>query len=138
VTEAGAARVAAELAVRNVISRIAILADQGGLDEYVDQFTEDGVWDFPPAPRRGRSDIRVGAEARRAEVVSGPGSATRHVITNVAVRVEDADHAVADSYFVFLQNTTTSPTILNMGAYHDSFVREGPVWRLARREITLG
>jgi uncharacterized protein (TIGR02246 family) len=130
--------VEAELAIRNVIARIAILADQGDLDEYVEQFTEDAVWDFPGAPRHGRADIRAGAEARRAEGTTGPGTSTRHLITTVTVRVGHADRATADSYFMFLQNTTTSPTIFNMGAYHDSFVRDGHVWRLARREITLG
>jgi 3-phenylpropionate/cinnamic acid dioxygenase small subunit len=138
VSESVSAGVEAELAIRNVIARIAILADQGDLDEYADQFTQDAVWDFPNAPRHGRVDIRAGAEARRAEGTTGPGTSTRHLITTVAVRVDHADRATADSYFVFLQNTTTSPTIFNMGAYHDSFVRDGLVWRLARREITLG
>jgi 3-phenylpropionate/cinnamic acid dioxygenase small subunit len=138
VTEPDSARVAAELEIRNVIARIAILADQGELDDYIDQFTEDAVWAFPAAPRRGRADIRAGAEARRAEGITGPGTATRHLITTVAVRLDEADRAVADSYFAFLQNTTTSPTIFNMGAYHDTFVHQGDVWRLARREITIG
>jgi 3-phenylpropionate/cinnamic acid dioxygenase small subunit len=138
VTETGFDRVAAELGIRNVISRIALLADQGDLDEYIEQFTEDAVWALPTAARHGRADIRAGAEARRAEGTTGPGTATRHVITTVVVRVDHADRATADSYFVFLQNTTTSPTIFNMGAYHDTFVREGDAWRLARREITIG
>ncbi|HVB93155.1 MAG TPA: nuclear transport factor 2 family protein [Acidimicrobiales bacterium] len=137
-TEPDVARVAAESEIRNLIARIAILADQGDLDEYIEQFTEDAVWAFPTAPRHGRADIRAGAEARRADGTTGPGTATRHLITTVAVRVDDADSAVADSYFVFLQNTTTSPTIFNMGAYHDTFVHQGNAWRLARREITLG
>ncbi len=137
-TDVSTAKVAAELEIRNVISRIAILADQGDLDEYADQFTQDSVWALPAAPRHGRADIRAGAEQRRAEGVTGPGSATRHVITTVAVSVDDADTAVADSYFVFLQNTTASPTILNMGVYHDTFVREANAWRLARREISFG
>jgi 3-phenylpropionate/cinnamic acid dioxygenase small subunit len=72
------------------------------------------------------------------EGTTGPGTATRHLITTVAVRVDYADRATADSYFVFLQNTTTSPTIFNMGAYHDTFVHQGDAWRLARREITIG
>jgi uncharacterized protein (TIGR02246 family) len=138
VTDEVTARVAAELAIRNVIARIAILADQGDLDEYADQFTEDSVWAFPGAPRHGRADIRAGAEARRADGITGPGTATRHVITTVTVRVDRPDVAVADSYFVFLQNTQTAPTIFNMGVYHDSFVLDGDVWRLARREITMG
>jgi uncharacterized protein (TIGR02246 family) len=138
VTEENLARVVAELEIRNLISRIAILADEGSLDEYADQFTEDSVWALPTAPRHGRADIRAGAEARRSEGMTGPGSASRHVISNISVRVEGPDVAVADSYFMFLQNTLVLPTILNIGAYHDRFVRQGDAWRLARREITFG
>ena len=46
-TDALVARTAAELKIRNLIARIALLADQGDLDEYVDQFTEDALWGFP-------------------------------------------------------------------------------------------
>ncbi len=137
-TDALVARTAAELKIRNLIARIALLADQGDLDEYVDQFTEDAVWAFPTGPRQGRDDIRAGAEERRAGGVTGPGSNTRHVITTVSVALGEEDDATADSYFLFYQNTTTAPTLFNMGHYHDTFARQGEVWRLARRDITLG
>jgi 3-phenylpropionate/cinnamic acid dioxygenase small subunit len=137
-TDALVAQTAAELKIRNAIARIALLADQGDLDEYVDQFTEDSLWAFPNGPRQGRADIRAGAEERRAGGVTGPGSATRHVITTVSVRVDSEDSATADSYFLFYQQTTTAPTLFNMGHYHDTFTRQGDVWRLARRDITLG
>jgi uncharacterized protein (TIGR02246 family) len=132
------AQTAAELKIRNVIARLALLADQGDLDEYVDQFTEDSLWGFPGGSRQGRNDIRAGAEERRAGGVTGPGSNTRHVITTVSVHVDGDDTATADSYFLFYQNTTTAPTLFNMGHYHDTFTRQGDVWRLARRDITLG
>jgi len=127
-----------ELEVRSVIARLAILADQGDLDEYVDQFTEDAVWNFPGGSRVGRADIRAGAEERRAGGVTGPGSNTRHVITTLAVTVEGRDRASSDCYFLFYQNTTTTPTLFNMGWYHDVLVREGDRWRLQRRDITMG
>jgi 3-phenylpropionate/cinnamic acid dioxygenase small subunit len=127
-----------ELAVRSAIARLAILADQGDLDEYVDQFTEDATWNFAGGARVGRKDIRIGAEERRAGGVTGPGSNTRHVITTVAVAVEGGGRATADCYFLFYQNTTTTPTLLNMGWYHDVFVKEGDRWRLQRRDITMG
>jgi uncharacterized protein (TIGR02246 family) len=132
------AETAAELQIRNLIARIAFLADQGELDEYVDQFTEDAVWDFPNGPRHGRADILAGAEVRRADKITGPGSHTRHVITTVSVQVLSDDAATSDSYFLFYQNTTSTPTLFNMGHYHDKFAREDGVWRLARRDITLG
>jgi uncharacterized protein (TIGR02246 family) len=137
-TDARVAQTAAELKIRNLIARIALLADQGDLDEYIDQFTEDAVWSFPGAPRHGRADIRTGAEERRATAVTGPGSNTRHVLTTISVQVDGDEAATADSYFLFYQNTTTAPTLFNMGHYKDTFTRQGDVWRLARRDITLG
>jgi 3-phenylpropionate/cinnamic acid dioxygenase small subunit len=131
-------KLAAELEIRNLISRLAILADQGDLDEYIEQFTVDAVWAFPEAERRGRADIRAGAEERRAGGTTGPGTDTRHVITTVTVVVDEAGTATADSYFLFFQSTTTSPVLFNMGWYHDAFAREDDRWRLARRDITIG
>jgi uncharacterized protein (TIGR02246 family) len=131
-------RVAAELEIRNLIARLAILADQGDLDEYIEYFTEDAAWEFPGGERTGRGDIRAGAVERRAQGMTGPGSNSRHVITTVAVTVDGSEVASADSYFLFFQKTTTAPTLFNMGWYHDTFVRQTGRWRLARRQITFG
>jgi 3-phenylpropionate/cinnamic acid dioxygenase small subunit len=70
--------------------------------------------------------------------VTGPGSNTRHVLTTISVQLDGEEAATADSYFLFYQHTTTAPTLFNMGHYHDTFTRHGDVWRLARRDITLG
>jgi uncharacterized protein (TIGR02246 family) len=134
----GLARVVAELEIRNVIARVAHLADYGDLEEYASLFTEDGSWEYPGGPRRGRADILAGARERRSQKVTGPGSATRHVITTLAVHVADATTAIADSYWLFWRDTTTAPVLFNMGHYHDVVCREGGAWRIARREITLG
>jgi uncharacterized protein (TIGR02246 family) len=131
-------RVAAELEIRNVIARVAQLADHGDLEEYAGLFTEDGSWEYPGGPRRGRADILAGARERRSQRVTGPGSATRHVITTLAAQVEDAATATADSYWLFWRDTATSPVLHNMGHYHDVLRREDGVWRIARRVITLG
>ncbi len=56
----------------------------------------------------------------------------------MAVHVEDAPTATADSYWLFWRDTTTAPVLFNMGHYHDVVRREGGAWRIARREITLG
>ena len=132
------ARIRDELEIRNLIARVAQLADYGDVEEYASLFTEDGSWEFPGAPLHGRAGILAGARERRRQQVTGPGSATRHLITTVAVRVEDATTAVADSYFQFWRDTATSPALFNMGHYHDVLRREDGAWRIARREITLG
>ncbi len=127
-----------ELAIRNQVAKLAHAADHGALDEYIEFFTEDASWEMPEAPRRGRADIRAGAEERRRAGLTGPGSASRHVITTLAVEVTGQDHAVADSYFIFFRQTTTNPTIFNVGHYHDDFRFVDGHWRLHRRLITIG
>jgi uncharacterized protein (TIGR02246 family) len=138
VPDDGIARIAAELEIRNLIARVAQLADHGDLEEYASLFTEDGSWEFPGGPRHGRADILAGARERRRQKVTGPGTATRHVITTLAVQVADATTAIADSYWLFWRDTATSPALVNMGHYHDVVRHEAGAWRIARREITLG
>jgi 3-phenylpropionate/cinnamic acid dioxygenase small subunit len=127
-----------ELAIRNLVARIAHAADHGAIDEYIEFFTEDASWEMPDAPRWGRAEIRAGAEERRRTGLTGPGSASRHVITTLAVDLAGQDSALADSYFIFFRQTTTNPTIFNMGYYHDHFRFVDDNWRLARRVITIG
>lgn len=126
-----------DLAIRNLIARIAQVADTGGADEYAQCFTADGRWDMPGAPRRGRADIQRGSQARRDAGEIGPGSATRHMVNTIVVDI-DGDAARASSYFQFFDQTTTTPRLRLVGQYDDRFVRTGDGWLLDHRRITLG
>jgi uncharacterized protein (TIGR02246 family) len=126
-----------ELAVRNLVARVAQYADGPDVDAYVALFTTDAVWDMPGAPRQGHAEIRAGSEERRAAGQIGPGSNTRHVVSTMAVTV-DGDLAVADSVWQFYVDTNTAPKLQLMGTYHDECLRVGTEWRLARRQITIG
>ena len=127
-----------ELAIRNNLARLALLADGGDLGEYVDLFTADAVWDVPGSPpKQGRDEIRTGAHERRDSGMTGPGSNTRHLISTIAVAV-DGDEARAESIFQFLAETTTAPRVQLMGHYADRWVRSADGWQLADRKITFG
>ena len=126
-----------ELAVRNVVARLAQYADGPDIDAYVALFTPDAVWDMPGAPRTGHAQIRAGSEERRAAGQIGPGSATRHVVSTTTVRVHE-DHAVADSVWQFYVDTDKAPRLQLIGTYHDELVRVGHEWKLAHRQISIG
>jgi 3-phenylpropionate/cinnamic acid dioxygenase small subunit len=136
----------ADAEIRNVLARIAQLADTGDLDEYLTLFVDDAVWSMPDNPaigmlaneRRGHAEIRAGAEERRASGLQGPGTQTRHVLTTTAVSVERDDRATARSYFLFFESTTTQPLVRTMGQYDDVMVRGERGWQLAHRTITVG
>jgi len=134
-----------ELEIRNVIGRLAQLADTGDLNEYVSLFTEDAHWELKPrpgdaalfAPIRGRANILAGAQARRASGGQGPGSHTRHVLGSTVVKL-DGDSALATSNLIFYKNTDTKPEIAVMTFYNDQFKRTSQGWKLASRIMTMG
>jgi 3-phenylpropionate/cinnamic acid dioxygenase small subunit len=136
----------AEAEIRNLLARLAQLADRGEVDEYVASMTEDVVWTMPandvvglPAnERRGRAAVATGARERLTAGVQGPGSHTRHVVTTTVVQVESDDRATAQSYFLFIDDTARAPTIRNVGCYNDVLRRTDDGWKLAARTITFG
>jgi 3-phenylpropionate/cinnamic acid dioxygenase small subunit len=134
-----------EMEIRNLIGRLAQLADTGDLDEYASLFTEDAHWELkakpgdkaPFAPIRGRANILAGAHARRATGGQGPGSHTRHVLGSTVVKL-DGDSALATSNLIFYKNTDTKPEIAVMTFYNDQFKRTPHGWKLASRIMTMG
>jgi uncharacterized protein (TIGR02246 family) len=139
-------RTAAELEIRNVLARLAQLADSGGTEEYVSLMTDDIEWAMPSNPtiglegseRRGRDEIAAGQRARMEAGAQGPGSDTLHAISTITVRFDDEDVATSHAAFTFWADTTTAPVVRSMGRYVDTFRRTDQGWKLARRVITFG
>ncbi|MEY2404389.1 MAG: hypothetical protein QOD38_1940 [Acidimicrobiaceae bacterium] len=144
--EASGRRVADELEIRNVLARLAQLADSGDTGEYVSLLTDDVIWAMPPNPaiglpaseRRGHAEIASGQRERMAAGHQGPGSNTVHMVNTISVRFDRDDAATARSYFMFWTSTATEPTVTSMGRYEDAFRRTPDGWKLARRTITFG
>ena len=136
--------VADQLEILSLLARLAHLADAGDLDDYVNLFTDDGCWEPPddsePPIRtlRGRADLLMGARERRAVGMSGPGTNSRHVVTNTALTKTGPDSAEAHSYWHFYTQTNEIHQTAGMGTYDDEFRRTLDGWRLARRVSRLG
>ena len=130
-------RTADELEIRNLIAKLAFCADNPNiddLDEYVDCFTEDGIWDMAGKVASGRAEILAGAIARRQNSLGIKG---RHFVSMTLLRL-DSDTAVAESYFQFVHSATKPPAIAMVGHYLDTFARTPAGWKLAHRVITFG
>ena len=126
---------AAELEIRNLIARLAHLADDGNLDEYLELFTEDASWShLGDTPRVGKASIGEGAEQRIRESVQGPGSGTRHLNTTLYVTIEDPNHAEAISYFLYV-GTRGGVVPMKTGRYIDQFLCTTDGWKLASRVL---
>jgi len=128
-------RLIAELGIRNVVGRLAHLADRGDVEEYVTLFTDDAVWDHPVlGARTGRDDILAGARERRAGMDPAVGSPYRHVITTQWVRIDDQDHGFSQAYWMVV-HATRPATVGITGRYDDELRRTPDGWKMARRTI---
>jgi hypothetical protein len=123
--------------IRSLIGRAAHLADEGAPEDYRSLYTHDATWTFGASSQTGVEEIVEAARKRRAEGVSGPGTHTRHLVVPLHVEV-DGDKATAASYFLFLGDTSTTPTLKVFGLYADEFVRTPDGWRISRRVSRAG
>jgi len=141
-------RLADESEIRNLVARLAHLADFAPvLDEYLGYFTEDAVWEYSEASRamvtdgrpglrvEGRAAIAADRQRLRGVGFQGPGTNTFHVNTTLAVRVVGEDEAEAESYWLFVSGQDP-PQVQKIGRYRDRFRRTAGGWKLAHREVT--
>lgn len=132
--------------IHQALARLAHLADGGGIEEYLDLYTADAVWEIAGIPqtatmatrRVGRADIRDGVVSRRDTGGQGPGSATQHVVHTIEVHPGPDGTATSHANYAFYGKTTTAPVLLAMGQYHDTWKLDGGGWKLAHRRIVSG
>lgn len=111
--------------------------DFGEAARVAELFAADGVWESIENTMRGQEEIRRGFGERQRNATR----ASRHVCTNLAVDVIDADTAEGLVYFTLFRHdgdTGGRPAPLNgplmVGQYRDRFVRTADGWRIAHRK----
>jgi ketosteroid isomerase-like protein len=139
VGEDRAARAADEAEIRNVVARVAQLADSDSDDftEYLALWDAEAVTIHPTDTARGHDEIFARSVDLRRRGVQGPGTDSLHVSTTQWVKV-DGDSATCRSYWLFYGNASGTPELRAMGTYHDTLVRRPDGWKLARREVGHG
>jgi len=114
-----------EQSILKTMHRYAAAVDYGGLDDYLDCFTEDGVYEiagaFPPAPRRieGRDRLREYFLSRPSPA---PGGQSKHVYVNPRIEVSGAT-ASAEGYYLGLHSAGGTPVLRSLGRYEDRLIR---------------
>jgi 3-phenylpropionate/cinnamic acid dioxygenase small subunit len=144
----GLAQIADEMAIRNLVARLAHLADGGStLEEYLTHFTEDAIWEYseetralagPDAPNMrlvGVTAIEADRRRLRGAAFQGPRSKTYHLNTTLEVRLLGDGAAEAQSYWLFVA-AEGAPQIRRVGHYQDRFRRTEAGWKLAHRIVT--
>ncbi len=126
-----------DLAIRDLIARIALLGDAAHADDhddFVNCFDEQFSWSIPGASGGGHAGIVANLE----NGAEGRDSHTRHVITTQSVELDGGDTARSNACFLLYGESATKPTLLMIGVYHDEVRRTPSGWKLVRRDVTFG
>lgn len=109
-------------------------------DQFVQLFAEDGELDTTGKTVKGREKIT------KAMTLRPEGLRSRHVLTNIYIKVIDENHAEGRSYLSLYRHTgegldagDQSPRIISgpsaIGHYEDRFIRTEEGWRFASRVL---
>jgi hypothetical protein len=123
--------------IEAALTRYAWGYDSNDMELLNEAFTEDAILT--------RGDGSVAAEGRDA-IVAWMGQSRRerleakkqprHIVSNVIVDRETDDEAEVRSYgLMVITEFDGTVTVDHIGPYHDRLVRDGTVWRLAKRRL---
>lgn len=122
--------------ITNLLSRFATLADVGTLDEITETLADDVVWQMTGMTWTGRDAVIAGLSQMREMGYAGPGTGTRHLVTNLQIEPDGPDAARAHSYFLFIA-AGSPPAVKLFGEYRDTLRKERGLWVIASRAVII-
>jgi SnoaL-like domain len=130
-------QVADELAIRNVLTGSAFLADVGDLAELHEFFSPDAAWVTTRGTHEGLAAVTTAYQGARDAGFAGPASRNRHLVSTVAIRLGPGDgRATARSYWTLVGPVDGSLVLKMTGEYEDQLVRRDGGWRIVRRVVS--
>ena len=119
------------MAILDLLARYNHAIDGGDTETWLDCFTDDAVYEFPPDRRwEGIEQLREVA-ASRANEPDRP--AMRHWLNNVLIE-GDAEEAQVTSY-VMLLRLSGGPRINHTGMYRHTLRKVDGAWKFAHRRM---
>ena len=121
-------------AIRELYARYAHTIDNARYGEWLDCFTEDGVFE---SQRFGRHSGVQGLRRFTAIYRESLGGAqVRHVITNVSFQV-DGERGSGGCYLVYYHCKDGKVQQTAVGYYRDKLRKAGGKWRFESRQVAL-
>jgi 3-phenylpropionate/cinnamic acid dioxygenase small subunit len=139
---------AEERAITALINRAARLADEQKFLEWMELFTEDGVYSAITRENAAGSGLYLFRDVgkrmlhMRAAFLMGlglaPRGATTHLVSNLQIEIQDAANAACVSNFVITRTGELEMTKLHAsGRYNDRFQKVDGAWRFRSRDVVV-
>jgi len=120
--------------IRELYARYAFTIDHGPYEDWVNCFTEDGVFD---SPRMGRHEGHDALRKFTATYKNSAGDAqVRHMLCNVTFRVE-GDRAIGGCYLTYYHCKGGKATLEALGRYQDELRKINGEWLYQYRRVYI-
>jgi 3-phenylpropionate/cinnamic acid dioxygenase small subunit len=118
--------------IRDLITRYCLYIDAGRYDDWVNCFTDDGVFDSPILGRwQGKTALKQFTEKYRAWT----GAAQpRHCVMNVLLQVE-GNRATSECYLLMTHATEGKTELVISGRYEDRIEKVNGKWLFKERKV---
>ncbi len=120
--------------IRDLYTLYSITIDSGRYDDWIDCFTEDGIFESPRFGKHaGREGLCKFVKVYRESLV---GAQARHVVTGVYFEIQ-GDRAIGSCYFIYYHSKDGRTALAAVGHYDDELRKVAGRWRFASRRISV-
>jgi len=120
--------------IRELYARYAYTVDLGRYPEWVQCFTEDGVFESPIfGPHKGAQGLLKFTALYKE---SQAGAQVRHVMSNVTFAI-DGDHATGGCYLSYYHCKDGKVSLAALGRYEDKLRKVNGEWLFESRKVLL-
>jgi len=119
-----------KIEIQELSARYANALDSGNIGEWLDTWTDEGVWEGGLGKYEGKSSL-----AKLIKDLGARIQGKRHVMCNFVID-GNGDEARQQSYLLVFERET-SPALIATGVYHDIVKRVNGNWKFASRLVKL-
>jgi uncharacterized protein (TIGR02246 family) len=121
------------ITIQELISTYNIAIDNKNLNEWINTWTDDGVWTTTFGEAKGKTELKNMIDQITNEFASGK----RHLSTNIVIKDAPNDMASAKSYLTVIE-AHNSPEVVASGTYSDTLKKNNTgAWKFFQRKLDI-
>jgi ketosteroid isomerase-like protein len=125
--------VADKINIQELIAKYNITLDNKNIDEWLNTWSDDGVWSTPFGEAKGKTELKNIASQITDEFASGK----RHVSTNIIIENGPNNTASVQSYLTVTEVKRT-PEVVASGTYNDILKKDAnSKWKFVHRRLEI-
>jgi ketosteroid isomerase-like protein len=125
--------VADKIIIQELIAKYNITLDNKNIDEWINTWSDDGVWSTPFGEAKGKTELKNMINQVTNEFASGK----RHVSTNIIIENAPNNTASAQSYLIVTEAKRT-PEVVASGTYIDALKKDADgKWKFVHRRLEI-